>query len=53
MTKTPLLDTIHGPEDLKGLSDAQLSELAQEVRTQIIDTVGEIGGPFRREPRHV
>jgi 1-deoxy-D-xylulose-5-phosphate synthase len=46
MTKTPLLETIHGPEDLKGLSDAQLSELAQEVRTQIIDTVGEIGGHF-------
>jgi 1-deoxy-D-xylulose-5-phosphate synthase len=41
-----LLAAIHGPEDLKGLSDAQLSELAQEVRTQIIDTVGEIGGHF-------
>jgi 1-deoxy-D-xylulose-5-phosphate synthase len=41
-----LLDTINGPEDLKGLSDAQLSELAQEVRTHIIDTVGEIGGHF-------
>ncbi len=46
MTTTPLLDTINGPEDLKGLSDEQLSELAQEVRTQIIDTVGEIGGHF-------
>ncbi|HEV3319989.1 MAG TPA: 1-deoxy-D-xylulose-5-phosphate synthase [Solirubrobacteraceae bacterium] len=45
-TTTPLLDTIDGPEDLKGLSDAQLSELAQEVRTHIIDTVGEIGGHF-------
>ncbi len=44
--KRPLLDTINGPEDLKGLSDAQLSELAQEVREQIIDTVGEIGGHF-------
>ncbi|HEY2283609.1 MAG TPA: 1-deoxy-D-xylulose-5-phosphate synthase [Solirubrobacteraceae bacterium] len=46
MTNTPLLDDINGPEDLKALSDAQLSELAQEVRTQIIDTVGEIGGHF-------
>jgi 1-deoxy-D-xylulose-5-phosphate synthase len=46
MTTTPLLDTINGPEDLKGLSDAELTELAQEVRTQIIDTVGEIGGHF-------
>jgi 1-deoxy-D-xylulose-5-phosphate synthase len=46
MTTTPLLDDINGPEDLKALSDAELSELAQEVRTQIIDTVGEIGGHF-------
>jgi len=45
-TTTPLLENIAGPEDLKGLSDAQLSELAQEVRTHIIDTVGEIGGHF-------
>jgi 1-deoxy-D-xylulose-5-phosphate synthase len=45
-TTTPLLDDINGPEDLKGLSDAELTELAQEVRTQIIDTVGEIGGHF-------
>jgi 1-deoxy-D-xylulose-5-phosphate synthase len=41
-----LLDQIDGPEDLHGLTDAQLSELAQEVRTHIIDTVGEIGGHF-------
>jgi 1-deoxy-D-xylulose-5-phosphate synthase len=46
MTTPPLLDSIDGPEDLKGLSDAELSELAQEVRTYIIDTVGEIGGHF-------
>ena len=45
-TTTPLLDDVDGPEDLKGLSDAELSELAQEVRTHIIDTVGEIGGHF-------
>ncbi len=41
-----LLDNIDGPEDLKGLSDAELTQLAQEVRTHIIDTVGEIGGHF-------
>jgi 1-deoxy-D-xylulose-5-phosphate synthase len=46
MTPPPLLDNIDGPEDLKGLSDAELTELAQEVRTYIIDTVGEIGGHF-------
>ncbi len=43
---TFLLDGIDGPEDLKGLSDADLTQLAQEVRKYIIDTVGEIGGHF-------
>ncbi|HEY3865570.1 MAG TPA: 1-deoxy-D-xylulose-5-phosphate synthase [Solirubrobacteraceae bacterium] len=41
-----LLAQIDGPEDLHGLSDEQLAELAQEVREHIIDTVGEIGGHF-------
>src|ERR1700690_1502008 len=35
-----------GPQDLHGLTDEQLTELAQEVREHIIDTVGEIGGHF-------
>jgi len=41
-----LLSQVDGPEDLRELSDAQLQELAQEVREHIIDTVGEIGGHF-------
>jgi 1-deoxy-D-xylulose-5-phosphate synthase len=41
-----LLAGIDGPQDLHGLSDEQLTELAQEVREHIIDTVGEIGGHF-------
>jgi 1-deoxy-D-xylulose-5-phosphate synthase len=41
-----LLDQIHCPQDLHALSDQQLQDLAQEVRTHIIDTVGEIGGHF-------
>jgi 1-deoxy-D-xylulose-5-phosphate synthase len=41
-----LLEKINGPEDLKGLSEQELSQLAQEVREHIIDTVGEIGGHF-------
>ena len=41
-----LLDQIDGPEDLKGLDDAQLAQVAQEVREHIIGTVGEIGGHF-------
>ncbi|MCW3027583.1 MAG: deoxyxylulose-5-phosphate synthase [Solirubrobacterales bacterium] len=41
-----LLDQINGPEDLHGLSEQELADLAQEVREHIIDTVGEIGGHF-------
>jgi 1-deoxy-D-xylulose-5-phosphate synthase len=41
-----LLEKIEGPEDLHGLSDQELTQLAQEVREHIIDTVGEIGGHF-------
>jgi 1-deoxy-D-xylulose-5-phosphate synthase len=41
-----LLAGVDGPEDLRGLSDEQLGELAQEVREHIINTVGEIGGHF-------
>src|SRR5690349_19494644 len=42
----PLLDGIDSPADLKGLTDDQLQQVAQEVREQIIDTIGEIGGHF-------
>jgi 1-deoxy-D-xylulose-5-phosphate synthase len=41
-----LLDTIDGPEDLHGLSDEQLQQVAGEMRTFIIDTIGQIGGHF-------
>lgn len=41
-----ILDSINGPQDLNGLDNAQLQQLAQEVREYIIDTVGEIGGHF-------
>ncbi|HET7508839.1 MAG TPA: 1-deoxy-D-xylulose-5-phosphate synthase [Solirubrobacterales bacterium] len=42
----PLLPEIDGPADLHGLDDAQLQQVAQEMRTYIIDTIGEIGGHF-------
>ncbi len=42
----PILPHIEGPTDLHGLGDAELTQLAQEVREHIIDTVGEIGGHF-------
>src|SRR6201990_2273540 len=41
-----LLDRIDQPQDLHGLTDAELQQVAQEVREHIIDTVGEIGGHF-------
>ena len=41
-----ILETIDGPQDLHGLSEQELAQLAQEVREHIIDTVGEIGGHF-------
>jgi len=41
-----LLDGIDGPADLHGLDDAQLRQVAQEIRTYVIDTIGEIGGHF-------
>ncbi|MEI6447435.1 MAG: 1-deoxy-D-xylulose-5-phosphate synthase [Actinomycetes bacterium] len=41
-----LLDSIDRPQDLHGLDDSQLQQVAQEVREHIIDTVGEIGGHF-------
>jgi 1-deoxy-D-xylulose-5-phosphate synthase len=42
----PLLERIDGPADVRALSEDELTQLAQEVREHIIDTVGEIGGHF-------
>jgi 1-deoxy-D-xylulose-5-phosphate synthase len=41
-----ILDRIDRPQDLHGLADDELDQVAQEVREHIIDTVGEIGGHF-------
>jgi 1-deoxy-D-xylulose-5-phosphate synthase len=41
-----LLEGIDSPTDLHGLDDEQLQQVAQEMRTYIIDTIGEIGGHF-------
>jgi 1-deoxy-D-xylulose-5-phosphate synthase len=45
-TEERLLASIDSPADLTDLSDAQLQQIAQEVREQIIDVIGEIGGHF-------
>lgn len=41
---TPLLDRIAAPTDLKSLSDADLSSLADELRNEVINSVSETGG---------
>ncbi|HET9094451.1 MAG TPA: 1-deoxy-D-xylulose-5-phosphate synthase [Solirubrobacteraceae bacterium] len=41
-----LLKNINRPQDLHGLTEDQLVQVAEEVRAYIIDTVGEIGGHF-------
>jgi len=41
-----LLTRIDGPADLHELDDEQLAKVAAEMRTFIIDTIGEIGGHF-------
>ncbi len=39
-----LLPSIHGPGDIRGLTDAQLAQLAAEIRRTIIETVAVTGG---------
>jgi 1-deoxy-D-xylulose-5-phosphate synthase len=45
-SRPPLLEGIDGPADLHDLDDEQLQQVAAEMRTYIIDTIGEIGGHF-------
>src|SRR6056297_302177 len=42
--QTPLLDRVHVPGDLKRLSDAQLHQVADELRDETISAVSETGG---------
>ncbi|HBH26622.1 MAG TPA: 1-deoxy-D-xylulose-5-phosphate synthase [Rhodospirillaceae bacterium] len=44
MTFTPVLDRVRSPDDLKGLSDAELCALAAEVREEVIRVVSQTGG---------
>ncbi len=39
-----ILENIHSPSDIKELSQKQIEELAQEIRTKIIQTVSKNGG---------
>src|ERR1700757_3780794 len=42
--KTPLLDRVRFPADLRNFSPEQLRELADELRAETIDTVSVTGG---------
>lgn len=43
---TRLLDSIDTPHDLRKLTRAELPQVAQEIRDQIIDVVSQLGGHF-------
>ncbi len=42
--KTPLLDLVNSPADLKQFSDPELEQLADELRAETISAVSETGG---------
>jgi 1-deoxy-D-xylulose-5-phosphate synthase len=44
VSKTPLLDRVRIPRDLKNLSTEQLKQLAGELRSETIDAVAKTGG---------
>ncbi|MGH7097493.1 MAG: 1-deoxy-D-xylulose-5-phosphate synthase [Stellaceae bacterium] len=44
--RTPLLDRIEYPSDLRRLPEADLRQLADELRTELIDAVSITGGHF-------
>ncbi|MDE3015667.1 MAG: 1-deoxy-D-xylulose-5-phosphate synthase [Pseudomonadota bacterium] len=41
---TPLLDTVHDPADMRGMSLEQLEQLAVELRAETVAAVSETGG---------
>jgi 1-deoxy-D-xylulose-5-phosphate synthase len=43
-SKTPLLDQVKFPSDMRDLDDEQLKQLADELRTETIDAVSTTGG---------
>jgi 1-deoxy-D-xylulose-5-phosphate synthase len=43
-SQTPLLDKVHLPADLRGLSNADLAALAGELRRDVINVVSKTGG---------
>ncbi len=44
MISTPLLDRVNTPADLRNYSIAQLEQIAEELRAEVVDTVAVTGG---------
>ena len=44
MSTTPLLDRVASPADMRDLSNAQLRQLADELRQELIQVVSVTGG---------
>ncbi|HET6390449.1 1-deoxy-D-xylulose-5-phosphate synthase [Hyphomicrobium sp.] len=44
VSKTPLLDQVDTPADLRQLSESELPQLAAELRSELIDAVSQTGG---------
>lgn len=44
VSKTPLLDQVDTPADLRQLSESELPQLAAELRAELIDAVSQTGG---------
>ena len=42
--QTPLLDRVKTPADMKGMSDAELTQLAHELRLETVHAVSQTGG---------
>ncbi len=42
--RTPLLDRVREPKDLRGFGSAELKQLAEELRHETIDAVSRVGG---------
>ena len=43
-SRTPHLDRVAGPADLRDFTDIELATLAQELRAETIETVSRTGG---------
>ena len=44
LPKTPILDKVNTPEDIKGLTSPELKSLADDVRANMLYSVGQSGG---------